>query len=146
MKKTALFLCLAISALTLTNCAKKGCMDSDATDYDSNAKKDDGSCTYGATVTFWYNQATSTSMTRPSGYLGYPISTMTYYVNGKVIGSSAATVYNTSEPSCSGGAAHSSFSLGSAKTVTYPYYVVVDAPTGSYNGGEVIIYVSDCIY
>lgn len=37
-----------ILALTLiaSSCKKKGCIDSDATNYDSKAKKDDGSCVY----------------------------------------------------------------------------------------------------
>jgi len=53
MKKTALFLCLAISALTLTNCAKKGCTDSDGENFCSDCKKDDGSCTYKGSYVIW---------------------------------------------------------------------------------------------
>ncbi len=39
---------MAIASLTLTSCKKKGCTDSTANNYSSEAKKDDGSCTYTA--------------------------------------------------------------------------------------------------
>jgi hypothetical protein len=43
---------LMLSALTLgaVSCKKEGCTDSTATNYDSKAKKDDGSCTYAAAL------------------------------------------------------------------------------------------------
>ena len=37
---------IAIASLTLTSCKKKGCTDSTANNYSSEAKKDDGSCTF----------------------------------------------------------------------------------------------------
>lgn len=41
-------LAICIVAMTLNSCKKKGCIDPTATNYNSNAKKDDGSCTYPA--------------------------------------------------------------------------------------------------
>lgn len=38
-------------AFGVTSCKKKGCTDSDATNYDANAKKDDGSCEFDTTST-----------------------------------------------------------------------------------------------
>lgn len=50
MKKTIkiLSLILVVSGIVLTNsgCKREGCTDPTATNYDSKAKKDDGSCTY----------------------------------------------------------------------------------------------------
>lgn len=43
--KKIMFASLAL-VLIFSSCKKKGCVDSDATNYDSKAKKDDGSCTY----------------------------------------------------------------------------------------------------
>lgn len=41
---TIIAICLV--AMPLTSCKKKGCIDPTATNYNENAKKDDGSCTY----------------------------------------------------------------------------------------------------
>ena len=38
-----------VSALALTSCKKEGCTDAKASNYSSEAKKDDGSCTYKVT-------------------------------------------------------------------------------------------------
>lgn len=47
MKKLILFLALGSFAITtFSSCKKKGCMDSTATNYNSKAKKEDGSCLY----------------------------------------------------------------------------------------------------
>jgi hypothetical protein len=46
---------LALSMLTFSSCKRKGCTDELATNYESKAKKDDGTCEYGdaaAAVTF----------------------------------------------------------------------------------------------
>jgi len=52
MKFTKNTILLAAAMLfVLTGCKKEGCTDSTATNYDADAKKDDGSCTY-ATVTY----------------------------------------------------------------------------------------------
>lgn len=47
-----------IVATGLNSCRKKGCTDSAATNYDQNAKKDDGSCTYNTSfqVSFKFTQ------------------------------------------------------------------------------------------
>ncbi|NQY12208.1 MAG: DUF4856 domain-containing protein [Flavobacteriales bacterium] len=37
---------IAVLGLTITSCKKEGCMDDTANNYDSEAKKDDGSCMY----------------------------------------------------------------------------------------------------
>ena len=38
--------CCLLLAFTLNSCGKKGCMDKDSNNYDPEATKDDGSCTY----------------------------------------------------------------------------------------------------
>lgn len=49
--KASLFMMLIGSTLPFTSCKKEGCTDSAATNYDSEAKKDDQSCTYPPVVT-----------------------------------------------------------------------------------------------
>ncbi len=49
MKSKKLYLpviAICLGAMTLISCKKKGCMDATATNYNAEAKKDDGSCTY----------------------------------------------------------------------------------------------------
>ncbi len=47
MKKTLLFTALiSLFIITTSSCKKKGCTDPTAINYNENAKKDDGSCTY----------------------------------------------------------------------------------------------------
>ena len=60
--KTTL-LVLGATALLATSCKKKGCTDSTATNYSSEAKKDDGSCSY-ATTTDDLSVPTTYSFTR----------------------------------------------------------------------------------
>jgi hypothetical protein len=51
MKKLILFLAVgSLGITTFSSCKKKGCMDSTATNYNSKAKKDDGSCLYIPTI------------------------------------------------------------------------------------------------
>jgi hypothetical protein len=45
MKNISLLL-LLISSLLIVSCQKKGCIDTDALNYTTGAKKDDGTCTY----------------------------------------------------------------------------------------------------
>ena len=45
-KLTLLTLIFAAGILSLTSCKKEGCIDVNADNYDTEAKKDDGSCTY----------------------------------------------------------------------------------------------------
>lgn len=51
MKKTISRIALVVSLVTVTcltqSCTKKGCTDEVAFNYDTEAEKDDGSCTYG---------------------------------------------------------------------------------------------------
>jgi hypothetical protein len=46
MKKIILIVITIFTVTSFTSCKKEGCTDSNATNYNSKAKKDDGSCTY----------------------------------------------------------------------------------------------------
>lgn len=119
MKKTMTMMCVALLAAFVTGCSKKsGCTDPNAANYQTDAKKDDGSCTYKGEVVFWYGKSTADSLVVNGS------TALTYYVDSKLVGSGAASVYWTGSPEC--GQAQSvtiTTDLGIAKNKTYSYSV-----------------------
>lgn len=114
-------LIVLISGITLTNCGKKGCTDSNATNYCDKCKKDDGTCTYKATVQFWYNQTTANDL------VAIGSTSLTYYIDGVIIGSSAANVYFAGDPNCTqSGVVRLTKDLGTSKTKSAAYVVKDD--------------------
>ena len=113
MKTKTLFLCLVISALTLTNCGKKGCTDSNGENYCSDCKKDDGSCTYKGQVVLW-TKSLSTG------------ESFDVYLNGSLQGNIGVNF--TSAPSCgTTGALTISKELGKNKTQNFSFKVYSDS-------------------
>jgi hypothetical protein len=107
--------------MVLSSCKKEGCTDAIATNFNEEASKDDGSCTYDATVNFWYNQATSQNLQNDE------IISLTVYVDNQVIGSYASNVFFNGSPSCGQSSLVSkSLDLGKAKTKTANYRVIDD--------------------
>ena len=105
-----------------TSCSKKkGCTDSTSTNYDADAKDDNGSCTYEGSVQFWYNKATSESLVADGS------TSLIIYVDGAVVGSYATSVYFTGDPDCGqSNVVTSTKNLGNVKTKTLPYIVKDD--------------------
>ena len=115
---------LGLTALTLTSlnsCKKEGCIDAIADNFNADADKDDGSCTYSASVSFWYNGNTSTNLQLDD------ISSLTFYVDNQVIGSYASSVFYPSAPACGQSSVVSkTLDLGKSKTKTATYMVKDD--------------------
>lgn len=106
------------STVTFIGCKREGCTDCDAENYDSKAKKDDGTCQFEGEVVFWYDQTTADSLVYDGA------TALTYYVDGAVAGSSAASVYWTGAPSCGqSGSVTVTKSLGNVKNLSYTYSV-----------------------
>lgn len=72
----------------------KGCTDPDSINFDELAEKNDGSCEYESDAVIWYNKATSEGLIKDGA------TALTFYIDGEVVGSSAASVYWTGEPDC----------------------------------------------
>jgi hypothetical protein len=96
-------------------------MDPDSKTFNADADRDDGSCKFEGSIVFYYDELTSLLL------VDNEISALTYYVDGSIIGSTAAGVYFTSVPSCgSSGSISKTIDLGSNKSKNISYKVVDD--------------------
>jgi len=62
--KKLIFACMVLCSIAFPSCQKekvKGCTDSSATNFDSKAEENDGTCKYEGTVTFWMDGSVTTN-------------------------------------------------------------------------------------
>ena len=110
---------LTLAVLTFGSCKKEGCTDVDATNYNASAKKDDNSCNYEGSVVLWYGPEAS------QYFLNDDAVTLTFYVDNKIVGSSAASVYWTGKPSCGdNGSITITKDLSNTKSMSYTYSII----------------------
>ena len=109
------------SAATMftTSCSKEqGCTDPDSKNYSETAEEDDGSCAYEGKAVFWYDEEVATLLVDDDAV------SLTYYVDGKIVGSSSANIYWVSAPDCGqDGSVTVTKDLGNVKTQSYSYSV-----------------------
>ena len=143
MKKSSFILlvvALGIATVFITSCQKKGCTDPEAINYSEEAEKDDGSCSYEGAMVFYYDEATAAQLEHDGAI------TMTYYVDGKEIGSSDADIYWTGAPECG-----QSGSVGEVKnwknygTKTYSFSAV-DQTGWEFWGETVTFHANTCVH
>lgn len=116
MKKIILLFSIALLSSTFTSCKKEkgGCIDSTATNYNSNANTSDNSCVYGEKLILWQSLSSAQSQ------LADGVTVIKWYVDDQYVGSHAAAEYSPYIPTCSSGAGQLIYtvSLGSFKTTT----------------------------
>jgi hypothetical protein len=103
-------------ALVTDSCDSKakGCTDPDSVNYDELAEKNDGSCRYEGYAVIWYGEAASAGLVEDGA------TALTFYVDGDVVGSSAASVYWAESPDCGdNGSITVTQDLGDRRTRTY---------------------------
>jgi hypothetical protein len=138
--KLMLFVGVVFITTTFVSCKKEGCTDIYGSNYDSDAKKDDGSCQYEGTVQFWYNQSTSENL------LDDGSASLTFSVDGNVIGSYATNVFFSSNPSCGQASVVRTIKdLGSSKTKSSTYRVVDDFGDEIWTGNVTFDAADECL-
>lgn len=133
----AFFALLFISCLS--SCRPEGCTDLDAANYDPEAKENDGSCTYTGSAVFWYSQSVAQWLLDDGAV------SLTYRINGELIGSSAASVYFSGAPACDQtGVVNFDRDLGSSKSKAYQYEVA-DQSGWVYWEGVINLSADECL-
>ena len=139
IKTTTIALAALVLGLTFTSCKKekiKGCTTSYATNYNSTAEEDDGSCSYSAKIIFWQKAASAST---------WPLSVtaLKFYFDGQYIGSCLATESTSSAPGCSSnGQASVTKNLGNSKIKTFSYSIK-DQNNIEYDSGNITLNAAD---
>jgi hypothetical protein len=114
MKKITLFVLLPLVLCISNACKKDGCTSSDAENYNSEAKKDDGSCTYKGNLVMWFDA------NKTIEYSATGTSTLSFYLNSELVGTLALTDFLTNAPICGGAQAITvQRDLGSSSSANY---------------------------
>ena len=116
---------MIIGAISISSCAKKtGCTDANATNFDSDAKKDDGSCTYKGQLIFWWKKPFSDTAN------AHGATTAQVTVDGAFQGTlNFGTQFWNSSPSCGASATitvDKDFGSAKTKSVSIKYDLTFD--------------------
>lgn len=140
MKKLFFSLTVAVALFQLSSCAKKeGCTSPSATNYNSEAEDDDGSCVYEASMILWMTEQTSLDLNADG------ITSLTYYLDDQVVGTSGTNVYFNGAPSCgTNGAVTITKNLGSSISRTYAGKVKDDSGNEIWTGQVTLSALTPC--
>lgn len=83
-------------SLVVLSCKKEGCMNENATNYDAEVKKDDGSCHFEAKTSFWFSEGVSEFLVGP-----YEVTALTVYMDDVSVGTMDPADWKVG-PDCNG--------------------------------------------
>lgn len=120
MKK--LIIPIALLVMNLSSCTKeekiKGCTDINSINYNPKAQESDGSCSFAGSIVFYSTKEVAENLVS-QGY-----TSLEYYIDDKLIGTSSASMYFKSVPDCNTqSATNTTVSLGSSKSKNFFYSI-----------------------
>ena len=141
MKYIAL-LFLTFLSPSLLSCKKLGCTDENALNFEKVAKKNDESCTYEGSVGIWFDSL------KADEYAFDGVIDLTYFVDGKNIGTISSSQYSIVPPTCeSPEVVTVKFNMGKASSASHSLLVkretgaIVDSYNFSVEGGKCSLFL-----
>jgi hypothetical protein len=143
LKQTILLLSAVTMLFTISSCKKekvKGCMDKDSKNYNAAAEEDDASCAYEGSIVFWQSEANAQALIDGGS------TALTYYIDGAIVGSSAASIFfKGGSPDCGNSAAVTAKKdLGKTKTKASTFKVI-DQDNDVIYSGNVTFTANTCL-
>jgi hypothetical protein len=139
----AFFLFFLLIGIGLSSCKKMGCTDVNSMNFEKEAQKNDGSCTYEGSVGIWFDSIKAVE------YFNAGVQSLTYMINGEEVGTVSSVAYgNTQSISCASPEVFLvDFSMGKAETQSFNLYVkretgaVIDNYPLTVNGGKCTLFL-----
>ncbi|MGB1102326.1 MAG: hypothetical protein ACPG21_01725 [Crocinitomicaceae bacterium] len=131
------FYILSILMISALSCKKKGCTVENATNYNSEAKKDDGSCVYEAKTSFWFSEGVSAFLVGP-----YDVTELTVYMDDVAVGTMDPADWKIG-PDCNGENFTVVTDLGTFSGKNFTYSVRDNFGTEQFSG-TVSLVGNDC--
>jgi len=133
------FILIAIVALTTLACKEEGCTDPYAFNYNSEAEKDDESCTYNGRAVCWFTSVTATNCVNAS------IPEIDFYVDNVKVGAVSMTQFSPGEPTCGGTDGITAVvDIGSGASVSKLYSIKEGGTSNVLQSGTVLISKDVC--
>lgn len=141
MKRVIFMLILTlVSSVAITSCSgKRGCTDPEAINYNPEATRDNKKCEFEGSVVFWFDEEASI------GLIDDGAISLTYWLDGELVGSSATSVFWTDAPACGQNASITATkNIGTRKTGNYQFEII-DQDDWTYWEGTVTIEANVCL-